>query len=186
LGTTKTRKRKAKQLLVRKGEARMACTRDQAYQALASLDPTPIFLESYRVRKLPENLEIHFGPPEEFFIAPDSQEIYTRARLIPILDDGNFGEVLFLDPVAGVLLIIDVESPHEIRTTFRHWQQYLAHLMIQVAESEESDSRIRRIADLVGFAHTRELFEYFDRMQNLSDDAWWEARRQFPLSIPAE
>jgi hypothetical protein len=94
--------------------------------------------------------------------------------------------VLFLDPDADALVLIDIESPGQVRSTFRHWQQYLAHLMIQVAESEESDDRIRRIAELIGFAHTRELFEYFDRMQNLSDDAWWEARRQFPLSIPAE
>ncbi|HZV04585.1 MAG TPA: hypothetical protein VE999_05805 [Gemmataceae bacterium] len=164
----------------------MAFTRDQAYQALASLHPAPIFLESYRVRQLPENLDIYYRPPEEFFIAPDTQEAYTQGRLIPILDDGHFCEVLFLDPDTGALLLIPVESPGEVRETFRHWQQYLAELMARVGEMEESDDRIRQIADLVGFAHTKELFEYFDRVQSLSSDAWWEARHRFPLSISVE
>ena len=35
-------------------EARMVFTRDQGYQALASLNPAPVFLESYRVRTLPD------------------------------------------------------------------------------------------------------------------------------------
>jgi hypothetical protein len=164
----------------------MAFTRDQSYRALSSLHPASVFLESYRTRPLPENLDIYFGPPEEFFIAPDTQEAYTRGRLIPILDDGNFGLVLFLDPDAGVLLQIDVESPDEVRATFRYWQQYLADLMVRVGEAEGSDDRIRRIADLVGFAHTGKLFEFFDRVQSMRGDAWWKARRQFPLSISAE
>lgn len=164
----------------------MAFTRDQAYDALSSLNPAPVFLESYRVRKLPENLDIYFGPPEEFFIAPDTQEIYTRGQLIPILDDGNFGLVLFLDPATGALIQIDVESPDEARATYRHWQQYLADLMVRVGESVDDDDRARRIAILIGFSHTKELFEYFDRTQSISGDAWWEARRLFPLSIATE
>ena len=163
----------------------MACTREQAYAALASLNPAPVFLESYRSRSLPENLEIYFGPPEEFFIAPDTQALYTRNRLVPILDDGNFGLVTFLDPTTRELLQMDVESPHEPQATFRHWQQYLADLMVRVGESVDEDEHVRRIAGLVGFAHTDELFEYFARSEALSGDAWWEARRQFPLDIPA-
>ena len=30
-----------------------------------------------------------------------------------------------------------------------------------------------------------ELFAYFARTQGLSGDAWWDARRKFPLGIPA-
>src|SRR5262245_11649442 len=104
----------------------MAFTRDQAYAALASLKPAPIFLESYRSRPLPENLDIYFGPPEEFFIAPETQDPCTGGRLVPILDDGNFGLVTFLDPDTKALVQIDVESPGEVRASFRHWQQYLA------------------------------------------------------------
>jgi hypothetical protein len=171
---------------VRRQEAwRMAFTREQAYAALASLKPAPVFLDSYRVKRLPENLDIYLGPPEEFFIAPDTQELYTRNRLVPILDDGNFGLVTFLDPDTRELVQMDVESPEESRASFRHWQQYLADLMIRVGESVDDDSRVRRIAELVGFAHTEELFEHFARTQDVSGDAWWEARRQFPLSIPA-
>jgi hypothetical protein len=163
----------------------VAFTREQPYAALASLNPAPVFLDSYRVRPLPKNLDIYFGPPEEFFIAPDTQELYTHNRLVPILDDGNFGLVTFLDPSTRELVQMDVESPDELRAIFRHWQQYLADLMVQVGESVDDDC-VRYIAELVGFTHTDELFEYFARTQALSGGKWWEARRRFPLSIPAE
>jgi hypothetical protein len=168
------------------GAARMGFTREQAYAALASLNPAPVFLDSYRIKRLPEDLDIYFGPPEEFFIAPDTQELYTDSRLVPILDDGNFGLVTFLDPDTRELVQMDVESPAESRAVFRHWQQYLADLMIRVGESVDDDSRVRRMAQLVGFAHSNELFDYFARMEAVSGDASWEARRLFPLSIPAE
>jgi hypothetical protein len=161
----------------------MAFTREQAFAALASLNPAPVFLESYRVRPLPENLDIYFGPPEELFVAPDTQELYTRNHLVPILDDGNFGLVTFLDPNTWELIQIDVESPEESRASFRHWQQYLADLMIRVGETVDEDGRVRRIAQLIGFGHTDELFKYFARTEELSGDAWSEARRQFPLGI---
>ncbi|QDT71478.1 hypothetical protein [Lacipirellula limnantheis] len=164
----------------------MAFTREQAYAALGSLNPSPVFLESYRVKPLPENLDIYFGPPEEFFIAPDTQELYTRNRLVPILDDGNFGLVTFLDPDTRELIQLDVESPDESRAVFHHWQQYLAALMIRVGESVDEDSRVRRMAELVGFSHTDKLFDHFARTAALSGDAWWEERSLFPLSIRAE
>jgi hypothetical protein len=164
----------------------MPFTREQAYRTLASLKPAPVFLQSYEAKPLPDNLEIYFGPPEEFFIAPDTQEVYTQGRRVPILDDGNFGLVLFFDPVARTLVEFDVESPQKETATFRHWQQYLAHLMIRIADSTDDDEEIRRIVGIIQFAHTRELFEYFDRSRQLEGDAWWEARRRFPLSINAE
>jgi hypothetical protein len=167
------------------GEMAVAFTREQAYAALASLNPAAVFLDSYRIKPLPENLDIYFGPPEEFFIAPDTQEVYTRNHLVPILDDGNFGLVTFLNPDTKELVQMDVESPDENRANFRHWQQYLADLMIRVGESVDEDDRVRRIANLVGFAHMDQLFAYFARSQALSGDAWWEARRRFLLGIPA-
>ena len=53
----------------------MAFTREQAYDALASLDPASVFLEWYRVKRLHEDLDLYLGPPEEFFIAPDTQAL---------------------------------------------------------------------------------------------------------------
>jgi hypothetical protein len=162
----------------------VAFTRDQALAALASLKPAPVFLESYRVKVLPENLEIYFGPPEEFFIAPDTQALYTGNRLVPILDDGNFGLITFLDPDTRELVQMDVEDPGNSRTTFRHWQQYLADLMVRIGESEDDDGRLRHLAELVGFAHTDALFGYFTRSEGLTGEAWGEARRLFPQTIP--
>ena len=162
----------------------MAFTREQAYEALASLNPAPVFLDAYRVRPLPENLDIYLGPPEEFFIAPDTQEAYTHNHLIPILDDGNFDLVTFLAPDTGALIQMSVESPDDPPgATFRHWQQYLADLMIRIGECVDGDQRVARIAQLIGFAYTDELFAYFARTQALTGDAWWEERRRFPLGI---
>jgi hypothetical protein len=73
----------------------------------------------------------------------------------------------------------------ESRATFLHWQQYLADLMIRIGESVDDDEQVHRMAKLVGFAHTDELFAYFARTKAWSDDAWWEARRKFLLGIPA-
>lgn len=160
----------------------MAFTREQALGALASLNPAQVFLDCYRTRPLPENLDIYFGPPEEFFIAPETQEAYTQDRLIPILDDGNFGVVTFFDPHAKELVQMDVESG-ECGAMFQHWQQYLAALMIRVGESVDQDERVRRIAKIIGFAYTEDLFAYFTRAQALSGDPWTDARRKFPQSI---
>jgi hypothetical protein len=164
----------------------MRFTRDQAHQALASLNPARVFLDSYQSETLPEELNLYFGPPEEFFDDAESQEPYTGGKLIPILDDGNFGIVTFLDPASRTLTQIDVEAPDEPRTTFRHWQQYLADLMVQIGESVEDDDQLERIAVLIGFTHLDELLEYFDRTESITGDAWWEERRKFPLSIDAD
>jgi hypothetical protein len=163
----------------------MAFTREQAYRTLAELKPAPIFLQSYEVKQLPENLDIYFGPPEEFFIAPDTQKLYTQGRLVPILDDGNFGLVTFCDPAARALVQMDVESPDD-KTVFRHCQQYLAELMIRIVESTDSDDQLSRIAEIIRFSHMDAFLEYLDRSEELTGDAWWEAKRQFPLGIKDE
>ena len=162
----------------------MAFTREQSLAALASLDPATVFLDSYRIERLPENLDIYFGPPEEFFLAPDTQVLYTNNRLIPILDDGNFGVVTFLDPDTRDIVLMGVEFPDESRTTFRNWQQYLAALMICIGESVEEDERVRQIAKLVGFSHLDALFAFFGQVHGLGSEAWRDAKRKFLSGIP--
>lgn len=136
----------------------MPFKRDEAYAALASLNPAPVFLESYRSWRLPENLDLHFGPPEEFFLAPESQERYTRNRLVPILDDGNFSRITFLDPTTRELVQIHVEFPDESRRTFADWRGYLGDLMAGIAEFCDGDeSHLRRMAHLLGIDRIEEL-----------------------------
>jgi hypothetical protein len=136
-------------------------TRDQAFDTLRSLNPAPVFLEAYRKRPLPHNLDIYFRPPEEFFLAPDSQDAYTEGRLVPILDDGNFGLVTFCDPSDGSLLMIDIESPGEVRWKFGNWQQYLGWLMIRIGESVDDDTKVRTMATCVAFESVDSLFVFF-------------------------
>ena len=125
-------------------------TREEAYLALSSLNPAQIFLESYQTKPIAENLDIFFGPPEEFFIAPDTQQRYSRGQLIPILDDGKFGVVTFLAPETQELVQIHVESPDQEWARFSTWQQFLANLMARIAEEIDEDDRLPRIAELIG------------------------------------
>src|SRR3954471_7387307 len=154
-----------------KGWSAMA-TREQARAALEALDPAPIFLEAYRSVRLPMNLDIYFGPPEEFFLAPDTETAYTGGRLIPILDDGNFGIITFYDPDTGALLQKDIESPREILARFEDWQQYLADLMIRIAEMIEDDAEVRGVAELIGFRHYPELMAFLEEQPEESFDEY--------------
>jgi len=149
-------------------------TRDEALAALLSLDPAPVFGESYRQKQLPENLDIHFGPPEEFFLASDTQSPYTDGGLIPILDDGNFGIVTFLEPKTRTIVQKDVESAFEEYPRFQNWQQYLGSLVINMAESIDDDERLERMADLVGFKYLEETLSLLDSLGNAP---WEETQR---------
>jgi hypothetical protein len=156
----------------------MPFTREQALAALARWRPAPVFLESYQSRRLPENLDIYFGPPEELFLAPETQALYTKDVIIPILDDGNFDCVLFDDPAANQLVELPVEEPDDV-TRFANWQQYLARLMMSVGESRDDDDQVRRIADLVEFRYTDELFAFWERIDGLAYDEYERTRRAF-------
>ncbi|MCC9641601.1 hypothetical protein LOC71_04895 [Rhodopirellula sp. JC740] len=156
----------------------MPITRQHASDALARWQPAPVFLDSYRTKQLPENLDIYFGPPEEFFLSPDTQILYTADRIVPILDNGNFDLVLFDDPDANQLIYLALEDPDEV-TRFRNWQQYLAHLMLDIGESCDDDDRIRRIADLVQFRHINELFVLWERVGDLPYDQHEQECRAF-------
>ena len=160
-------------------------TRDEALAALLSLDPAPIFGESYRQKQLPENLDIYFGPPEEFFLASDTQSPYTDGGLIPILDDGNFGIVTFLDPKTRTIVQKDVESPFEEYARFQNWQQYLGSLVINMAESIDDDERLERMADLVGFKYLEEALALLDSLGNARYEETERAKAGFLATLQA-
>lgn len=155
-------------------------TRSESLTTLESLGVASVFADSYRSKNLPLNLQIYFGPPEEFFIAPDTQNTYTDGRLIPLLDNGNFDSVLFYDPAARVFIQKYVESPDEPPIVFRSWQQYLADLVIGIVESGADDEELEQIAVLIGFQHLQRTLEFMDR----ADDAdWLQQRSAFVASI---
>src|SRR5262249_15333534 len=159
--------------------AAMPTSREQAYRALVSLRPPAILLQCYESKKLPENLDIYLGPPEEFFLAPDTQDSYTEGRLIPLLDDGNFGVVTFYDPRTGMFVQKDVESPGEARATFVNWQQYLASVLVQIAESTEDDGRVRRAAELLEFRYIDSLLALLNGSGALNYDRHATAVREY-------
>ncbi len=164
----------------------MTFTRDQSYQALASLNPAPIFLESYLAKRLPEDLDLYFRPPEEFFLAPAQQELYTEGRLIPLLDDGQFSLVTYFDPATRELVQISVESPEEIRDTFPSWSHYLADLMIRLGESIDDDEQLHRIAGLIQFPHLEATLAFLDEVVALPYAEYEKRKQEFIKSISME
>ena len=157
----------------------MPFSREEALAALTSLNPAPIFLDAYRMQRLPENLDFHIGAPAEFFLAPATQDAYTQGRFVPLLDDGCFSAVLMFDPATRELREIELESPQAAPTPFRHWQHYLAHLMLRIGESIDEVERLRRIAALVGFEHAALFFDFLARSEGLRGAAWSTARDEF-------
>lgn len=155
-------------------------TREEAARILASLGVAEVFAESYRTKRLPLNLDIHFGPPEEFFLAPETQDAYTEGRLIPLLDDGNFGVVTFYDPDNNSFVQKAVELPTESLAVFASWQQYLADLFIGIAESDVSDGELEQVAALIGFRHMERTFSF---LGNPDDRNWSTRRREFIASL---
>jgi hypothetical protein len=163
----------------------MPFTREQAFNALASWNPATVFLDSYASKALPEDLDIYFGTPDEFFIAPETQGVYTQEQIVPILDDGNFGSVTFHDAGAKRLIELDVESPLEPKATFLNWQQYLGGLMLRIGESVDDDDRLLLISKLVAFKHIDMLFEFWRVTNGYSSMEYYRARDTFLSNIPA-
>ena len=160
--------------------------RDQARHALGLLNPSPVFLRAYEDQRLPEDLDIYVGCPEEFFLAPDTLPAYTEGCLIPILDDGNFSLITFYDPTSGGLVQKDIESPHEVRARFAGWQQYLADLMIRIAESIDDDDRLRGVARLIDFHHIDELLAFLHACRDQPPAEEYTRRKaRFLDGIPA-
>lgn len=155
-------------------------SRVESLATLESLGVADIFAHSYRSKKLPFSLDIYFGPPEEFFIASDTQETYTEGRLVPLLDDGNFGSVIFFDPETGAFLKKYVESLGEPPIVFTSWQQYLADLVIRIAESGVDDAELEQIATAIDFLHLDRTLAF---MNAADDDDWSERRYAFLASI---
>jgi hypothetical protein len=136
-------------------------SRNHALATLKSLKPAAVFLQAYRDKRLPENLHIYFGPPEELFLAAESQRGARDETLVPILDDGNFGVVTFYEPATGALVQKDIEE-NEITARFRNWQQYLADLVIRIAETVDDDDAIRKIARLLEFQYVEQTLAFLD------------------------
>ncbi len=155
----------------------MKVTREQAKDCLKSIEVAPIFEQSYESKRLPKELDIFFGPPEEFFLAPDTQRSYSNAVLIPILDDGNFDRVLFYDPQTNSFVEKSIEEP-DYACPLASWQQYLASLMIRIIEGiDAEDSELAEIADLIAFKHLDKTLAFLDSV--LEDDDYREKQNQF-------
>jgi hypothetical protein len=158
-------------------------TREQARESLARFNAAPVFLDAYVYKRLPLRLDTYFRPPEPFFRPPDAPSEYLEGRLIPILDDGNFGIITFYNPANGVLVQKDVEAPREVLATFSNWQQYLADLMIRAAESSEDDERLRQISELIEFRYFDALMAFFNAHEHEAHYEYQRHKAEFIAGI---
>ena len=99
--------------------------------------------------------------------------------MIPILDDGNFGIVTFLDPETRTIVQKDVERPFEEYARFEKWQQYLGSLVINMAESIDDDERLRLMSDLIGYKYFEETLTLLDSLGNAPYEEYQRAKAGF-------
>ena len=117
-------------------------------------------------------------------MAPDQQDRYTQGGLTPLLDDGNFGLVLFFEPATGGFVEKDVERPDDVRHRYENWHQYLANQVIRMAESGVSDERLQSISSEIGFRHLAAAIQFLDRCGDLPADEFERQRQEFLTSVP--
>lgn len=161
----------------------MAVTREQALETLESLGVAAIFIHAYLDNELPDHMELYFRPPDEFFLAPDTQEEYTQGRLIPLLDNGSFNLVLFYDPESKTFVRKYVEDPDDpnTQTHYANWNQYLADLMIDIVEGaeEDDDGELEKIAKRIEFERLYDVIAFVDSLSSVPYEEHDERRSGF-------
>ncbi|PWU00772.1 MAG: hypothetical protein C5B53_03580 [Candidatus Melainabacteria bacterium] len=161
----------------------MPVTRQEALNTLEKLGVAPIFVQSYFDERLPKNLDLFFRPPEELFNAPDTQQPYTEGRLIPLLDNGNFAFVLFYDPEDEGLIRKYIEHPED-EVRYSNWQQYLADLMIEIAENcDADDSELIEIAALLEFRHLEVTLAFLNSQSKSTYEQYESNKDKFIATI---
>ena len=87
----------------------------------------------------------------------DPNAIHPRC-VVPILDEGSFDTAILLHPYSGELFCFSIELPQQALRSYANWQQYLADLMLRLAEIEEDDAEVVRLGKLIGFEDFDALF----------------------------
>ncbi|WP_037225725.1 hypothetical protein [Rhodopirellula baltica] len=145
-------------------------TRNASLLALKSLGVADVFTRCFDSKALPHSLDVHFGPPDELFTASGNCEF---GPLIPLLDDGSFRSVLFLDIMNRRQLHKRyVDDLRVDAIVYQGWQQYLADLTISIADSGASDEELSAIAKTIGFDHPDSTLTFLDA----ASDVPWEQR----------
>ena len=63
-----------------------------------------------------------------------------------------------LHPHSGELFCFSIELPQQALRSYANWQQYVADLMLRIAEIEEDDAEVVRLGKLIGFEDFDALF----------------------------
>lgn len=140
-----------------------AVTKSEARTCLRQSGFPSIFDALYESSSsVPFNLDIYCGCPEEFFITPAKQVPYTGGRLVPILDDGNFDSVTFVDPDTNAFVIKSIEEPNTERERFESLQQVVATILIRMGEADVDDDALRAAAGEMQFPKIDALIEFLN------------------------
>jgi hypothetical protein len=161
-------------------------TRAEVLGWIRRLGLADVFCRLYLREPVPYHLDVHFGCPEELFSPTGQQSTFTEGGLIPLLDDGNFGLILLFDPLSGQFIEKDIEGGGEVQTRYDNWQQYLAELMIRIADSGADDEKLRGIAEMVGFRYLAETLQFLDSCGNLPFDEYHRRKEAFRMQLSDE
>ncbi len=143
----------------------------ESLNTIRSLGIGPVFESIYFGRDVPEVISPYFGYPDLFRkTALIDCGPLTEGRLIPICDDGNGDNICLFDPVKREFVVKFMEEPEEVVREFSLWQQYLAHVLLAIADSGATDDEIVEVADLIGFKQTEGLLALLSELELLPDD----------------
>jgi hypothetical protein len=152
----------------------------ESLNAIRSLDISPVFEDLYFGKAVPANLQIYLRYPTQFHnTSLNDWEPLTAGGLIPIVDDGNFGEICLFDQARRKFVVKSPEEPGRIEREFDTWQQFLACKLLEIADSGLSDEELVEVADAVKFRHTPKLLLLLQEMDELSDHEIKEAADDF-------
>ena len=153
---------------------------NESLYAIRRLGLARVFEDLYFGSDVPAGLQIYMRYPREFHSGSlvDWQPL-TLGGLIPILADGNFQEVCLFDSRAGRFVVKSIEEPAVAACEFVSWQQFLAHRLVEIADSGLDGAGFAALANAVGFARTNELIALLDMLDGLGDVDAAERAAQF-------
>ena len=152
----------------------------ESLNTIRALGLAPVFESLYFGSAVPANVGIYMRYPSMFRnVALAQCEPLTEGGLVPIVADGNGSGICLFKPRTGAFVVKFIDEPHRVVREFAFWQQYLAHALLEIADSGPSEAELVAVAQSIGFRRTDDLVALLREMEHLPDPEIDERCEQF-------
>jgi hypothetical protein len=143
----------------------------ESLETIRSLELSGVFEDLYWGRDVPFDLDIYMSYPAQFRdTSLEDWHPLTSGGLVPVVDDGNFYNICFLDPDRNVFVVKFIGNPDVIISEYSSWQQYLANCLMEMADSGLGQRELIAIATKVGFDDLNALSSLLNELEQLADE----------------